>query len=273
VASLLRRGLLAGLGAGLVAGVFYLIAGEPVVQQALHYEIAPAGGHTVAVFSRGTQRVGLVAATLLYGAAMGGVFGFLYALLEPRLRAGSPWDRSLRLAAVAFASAWLVPFLKYPSNPPGVGDPATGPERTRLYLIMVAVSIAASAGAWLLSRRLAAGGLPRAPRQLVVGAAYLIVILAAYALLPEVRQESNVPSAVLWDARKASAGGQALLWLSLGVSFGWLSLWAETARSRGLRVPGRGTGASGAPGAGGAPGPGAAGPPRPGAEGADPSGG
>jgi hypothetical protein len=232
VASLLRRGLIAGLLAGLVAGLFYLVVGEPVVREALSYERAASGGHAVEVFSRGTQQVGLLAGVLLYGTAMGGVLGFLYALLEPRLAAGSAWDRSLRLAATAFASAWLVPFLKYPSNPPGVGDPATGPERTRLYLAMVAISLAASVGAWLLSRQLAGRGVPRAPRQLAVGAAYLLVILAAYALLPEVRQESAVPAAVLWNARKVSAGGQALLWLSLGVSFGWLSLWEEGARSR-----------------------------------------
>lgn len=234
MASLLRRGLVAGLLAGLAAGLFYLIAGEPVVQQALHYESA-AGGGAVEVFSRGTQRLGLLAAALLYGTAMGGVFGFLYALLEPYLAPGSAWDRSLRLAAAAFASAWLVPFLKYPSNPPGVGDPSTGAERTRLYLAMVAVSLGAWVGAWLLSRYLAGRGLPRAPRQLVVGAAYLAVVLSAYALLPEVRPDSAVPAALLWDARKASAGGQALLWLSLGASFGWLSLWAET-RSRSRAV-------------------------------------
>jgi hypothetical protein len=231
VASLLRRGLVAGLLAGLVAGVFYLIAGEPVIQQALRYESAAPGGHAVEVFSRGTQRLGLVAAVMLYGTAMGGVFGFVYALLEPRLAAGSSWDRALRLAAAAFAAAWLVPFLKYPSNPPGVGDPASGPERTRLYLAMVAVSLAAWVGAWLLSRGLADRGVPRPVRQLVVGAAWLVVIMGAYALLPEVRLETNVPAAVLWDARKASAAGQALLWLSLGVSFGWLSLWAESARA------------------------------------------
>jgi hypothetical protein len=228
VASLLRRGLVAGLLAGVVAGLFYLIVGEPVIQQALHYESAGSSGHAVEVFSRGTQRVGLVAGVVLYGTAMGGVFGFLYALLEPRFAGGPAWDHSLKLAAAAFASAWLVPFLKYPSNPPGVGDPATGAERTRLYLAMVALSLAASVGAWLLSRNLAGRGVPRAPRQLAVGAAYLTVILAAYALLPEVRPESSVPAALLWDARKVSAGGQALLWLALGVSFGWLSLWAES---------------------------------------------
>jgi len=236
VAPFLRRGLIAGLIAGVAAGVFYLLAGEPVIQQAIGFESAAGGGHAVQVFSRGTQRLGLLAGVGLYGTAMGGVFGFLYALLEPRFAAGSAWDRSLRLAASAFASAWLVPFLKYPSDPPGVGDPSTATERTRLYLAMVALSVGASAGAWLLARHLAARGLPRAPRQLLVGTGYLVVVLAAYALLPEVHQESAVPAALLWDARKVSAAGQALLWLVLGASFGWLSLWAETGPQRRWRV-------------------------------------
>jgi Probable cobalt transporter subunit (CbtA) len=250
VASFLRRGLLAGLIAGLAAGVFYLIVGEPVVQQAIGFQSATPGPHAAEVFSRGTQRIGLLAGTGLYGAAMGGVFGFLYALLEPRLKATSPWQRSLGLAAVAFASAWLVPFLKYPSNPPGVGEESTVGQRTRLYLAMVALSIATSVGAWLLARYLERRGVPPAPRQLMVGAGYLAVILGLYALLPPFTDEISLPGGVLWNARRASAGGQALLWLVLGAGFGWLSVWAETARrprrsatgsagaSRGLRSGG-----------------------------------
>src|SRR6266487_1782738 len=131
VASFLRRGLLAGLVAGLAAGVFYLIVGEPVVQQAIGLESAAPGPHAAEVFSRGTQRIGLLVGVGLYGVALGGVFGFLYAVLEPRLKASSAWQRSLGLAGVAFASAWLVPFLKYPSNPPGVGEESTIGQRTR----------------------------------------------------------------------------------------------------------------------------------------------
>jgi len=239
VASFLRRGLLAGLLAGLAAGVFYLIAGEPVIQRAIGFESATPGPHAAEVFSRGTQRVGLLAGVGLYGVAVGGMFGFLYALLEPRLKATSAWQRSLGLAAVAFASAWLVPFLKYPSNPPGVGEEATIGQRTRLYLAMVVLSIATSAGAWLLARHLERHGLPAAPRQLLVGAGYLAVILGLYALLPPSTDEIGIPAGVLWDARRASAGGQALLWLVLGASFGWLSMWAETARHpRRLRAGG-----------------------------------
>jgi hypothetical protein len=227
VASLLRRGLLAGLLAGLAAGSFYFLAGEPVIQQALRYEVVPAGAHSVEVFSRGTQRIGLLVGVTLFGLALGGLFTVLYALIGPRLAASGAWDRSLRLASACFAALWLVPFLKYPSNPPGVGSAATAPHRLHLYVAMLAVSVGAAAGAWQLARFLAKDGMRRETRQVVVGAAYLALIGGAWALLPDTAEPTALPAALLWQAREVSAAGTALLWLVLGVSFGWLGARAE----------------------------------------------
>ncbi|HYT26115.1 MAG TPA: CbtA family protein [Actinomycetota bacterium] len=225
MALVLRRGLLAGLVAGLVSGAYLLVAGEPVIDQALRYEVMPAGH--VEVVSRGTQHLGLVVGAVLYALALGGVFAFVAFLLEPRLRGGSAWDRSIRLAAVAFATVWLVPFLKYPANPPGVGDPTTVGDRSRLYLAMVAVSLGASVAAWQIARRLAERGVEPWRRQLAVGAGYVAVVGLALALLPQVPVRVLVPAQVLWEARLASASGQALLWAVLGAVFGVLSVRAE----------------------------------------------
>jgi hypothetical protein len=170
MALVLRRGLLAGLIAGLVSGVYLLLVGEPVIDQAIRLEAAASGGApAVEVFSRGTQRLGLVGATVLYGLAVGGVFAIIHRLLEPRMAAGTAWDKAVRLAAAGFGTLFLVPFLEYPSNPPGVGDPATAGTRTRLYLAAIALSAVISLLAWLAARRLAELGVerwggPRGPR-------------------------------------------------------------------------------------------------------------
>ena len=221
----LRRGLLAGLVAGLVTGAYLLMVGEPVINQALRYEVVPPG--QVQVVSRGVQHGGLVAGAVLYGVALGGVFAIVLAVLAQRLRGGSAWDRSIRLAAVAFATIWLVPFLKYPSNPPGVGDPSTIGQRSSWYLVMVAVSLGASIAAWWLVRRLADRGVEPWRRQLTVGAGYVAVVGLALALLPDIPQRITVSAQVLWEARLASASGQALLWSVLGAAFGVLSIRAE----------------------------------------------
>lgn len=226
-AVMLRRGLLVGLLAGVVAGTFLFVVGEPSITQALRYEVVPPGETSVEVFSRSTQRLGLLAATCLYGVGLGGIFGLLYALVGMRLRAGSAWQRSLRLAAACFAAVWLVPFLKYPSNPPAVGDPATVGLRTRLYLTMTAVSVVAMAGAWLASRRLAERGVDTAARQVLVAAGYVAVVGAVYWLLPANPDPIAVPAEVIWSTRLTSAAGQALLWAGVGTGFGWLSQQAE----------------------------------------------
>jgi hypothetical protein len=228
MALVLRRGLLAGLVAGLVSGVYLLLVGEPVIDQAIRLEAAASGGApAVEVFSRGTQRLGLVGAATLYGLAVGGVFAILYQLLEPRMAAGTAWDKAVRLAAAGFGTLFLVPFFEYPSNPPGVGDPATAGTRTRLYLAAIALSAVISLLAWLAAHRLAELGVERWRRQLAVGAGYLVAVGLAYSVLPEVSQRVNVPAEVLWEARLASASGQALLWACLGAAFGALGMRAE----------------------------------------------
>jgi Probable cobalt transporter subunit (CbtA) len=238
MALVLRRGLLAGLIAGLVSGVYLLLVGEPVIDQAIRLEAA-AGGPAVEVVSRGTQRLGLVAAATLYGLAVGGVFAIVHQLLEPRIAAGTAWDKAIRLAAAGFGTLFLVPFFEYPANPPGVGDPATAGTRTRLYLAAVAISAVISLLAWLAARRLAELGVERWQRQLAVAAGYLVAVSLAYTLLPEVPQQVNVPAEVLWEARLASASGQALLWACVGAAFGALGMRAERRAASAAAAPAR----------------------------------
>lgn len=240
MALVLRRGLLAGLVAGLVSGVYLLLVGEPVIDQAIRLEAAASGGApAVEVFSRGTQRLGLVGAATLYGLAVGGVFAILYQLLEPRMAAGTAWDKAMRLAAAGFGTLFLVPFFEYPSNPPGVGDPVTAGTRTRLYLAAIALSAVISLLAWLAAHRLAELGVERWRRQLAVGTGYVVAVGLAYTVLPEVSQQVNVPAEVLWEARLASASGQALLWACIGAAFGALGMRAERRAAGATAAPAR----------------------------------
>jgi predicted cobalt transporter CbtA len=228
----IRRGLVAGLVAGVAAGLWFFVLGEPQIERALTFEAVPPDPSSVEVFSRTVQRAGLSGATALYGMALGGVFGFLYPILAPRFRSGSSSQRSLRLALAGYAAIWFVPFLKYPTNPPGVGDPNTINQRTWLYVAMLGVSIAAAVGAWMALRALAERGVGRHRRQLAVGVAYLAVIGAAYGLLPPNTDPILIPANILWSTRVVSAAGQALLWTLLGAVFGLLTLRADRASDR-----------------------------------------
>jgi predicted cobalt transporter CbtA len=224
----LRRGLGAGLAGGVASGLFLLVIGEPSIDEAIRLEHAAASGQHAAqeVFTRGQQHFGLVLATGLYGLAVGGVLGILFFLMSRRMR-GSAWDRSMRIALSGFAAWFLVPFLKYPANPPGVGNPDTMGLRTGAYLFLVAASVAACFAGLALARQLAVRGVEAHHRQLIVGACILVVVATAFVALPPGVEPEGVPAGLLWDFRLASVGGQAVLWTATGALLGLLSVRAE----------------------------------------------
>ena len=237
----LGRGLLAGLVAGLLAGLFGFAFGEPILDRAIamegsgdhgHAEGHADGSHDEAeVFGRGEQKGGLFLATGLYGAAVGTLFGLASGLLGGRL-SGSGWGRSLGLAAAVFSGAVLVPFLKYPPNPPGVGtDPETLTARTLSYLAMVGLSLLAVFFAWRLSREL--GGFSVQARHLAVGAFLAVSWGLLLFLLPgfEGATAGEAPADLVWAFRLSSLGTQAVLWAGIGCVFGLLSERAAARRT------------------------------------------
>jgi hypothetical protein len=173
VSAYLRRGMAAGLLAGLLAGLFAFLVGEPILDRAIALEEASAGAHHEEVFSRPTQKIGLFFATGLFGVTVGGVFGIGYAFFRERLAAGSDFKRSIFLAGAIFVGAFLIPYLKYPANPPSVGDPSTIRERTLAYFTLVALSLLAILLAWLAARTLRSRGVGASRRRLTVGAGLL----------------------------------------------------------------------------------------------------
>jgi predicted cobalt transporter CbtA len=218
----LRRGMAAGLLAGLLAGLFAFFVGEPFVDQAIRLEEATAGGHGEEVFSRSTQKVGLFFATGLFGVTVGGMFGIAYAYFRGRLASKGEWYRSLSLAGALFAGAFLVPYVKYPANPPTVGDPATIGDRTAAYFTMVALSLLVVLAAWHAARTLREREISTPVRQLSVGLGVVAAVGALFLVLPAAPDPGEFPSGLLWNFRLSSLGTQLVFWTGLGVAFGLL---------------------------------------------------
>jgi hypothetical protein len=230
VSAYLRRGMAAGLLAGLLAGLFAFLVGEPILDRAIALE-ASSGAHHEEVFSRSTQKIGLFFATGLFGVTVGGVFGIVYAFFRERLSAGSDLMRSISLAGAIFAGAFLIPFLKYPANPPYVGDPSTIRERTAAYFTLVALSLLATLIAWIAARSLEARGVGASRRRLTVGVGVIVVIGVLFFLLPAAPSAGGFPSGTLWAFRLSSLGTQLAFWVGLGLLFGVL---CERARRKGV---------------------------------------
>ena len=229
---LLLRGLIAGLIAGLVAFGFARVYGEPQVERAIAFEElmaaaeAPAAGaiEEPEAVSRETQAgIGLLTGVLAYGVAMGGIFSLVFAGLYGRVGSLSPRALALVLGAAAFVALVVVPDLKYPPNPPAVGDPETIGARTGLFFVVLAASIFALALAVAFARRLAEQ-LGRWNGAIVAGIAYVVFLAIVFRLLPAINEvPENVPATALYDFRLATVGLQLTLWTVLSLVFGYLA--------------------------------------------------
>ena len=222
---LLVRGLIVGLFAGLLAGTFAYVLGESRVDAAIAIEESNAHAHThdhdheeQPLVSRDGQKAGLFLATSLYGVALGGLFAVAYTLLRRKLRTGNDAYAALGLAAAGFVGIVLVPFLKYPPNPPAVGDPETITKRTVTYLMTLVIGLLAVWAGVALSRWAARYGEVARLAGGVVG--LVLTVVAAYLILPRINEvPETFPATLLWQFRFASLGTQATLWLLLGFGY------------------------------------------------------
>lgn len=215
-----RAVLVAALLAGGAFGLFHLAVGEPIVDRAIAREESKHTGedHGQEVYSRRTQKAGLIAGSLTYALALGLVFGGVYALLGERLPGRTPGRRALLLAIVGLWALYVAPFIKYPGNPPGVGDPATVTQRQALYLAFLVLTLLGLVAAARLHRSLRDGG---ARTGVALGASlgtYALYFVVLLVLMPGNPDRSDAPASLVWQFRAVSLIGAALFWLC----FGWL---------------------------------------------------
>jgi predicted cobalt transporter CbtA len=265
IRTLLVRGMVVGVIAGLLTFGIGKIFGEPQVDKAIAFEsemdavkaaqqhmaadanAAPStgqtgdtmagmagtggdaaghshGGEEEELVSRPVQSSwGLLTATLVYGAAFGGIFALVYAFALGRIGGVSPRGLAALLALAAFVAIALAPMLKYPANPPAVGNPDTIGPRTGLYLSMLVISIGAMISAVLTGRGLMRKhGLWTA--SIAAGALFIAIIVVAQLALPDVQEvPDQFPAVVLWRFRIANLAMQATLWTTMGLLFGYLT--------------------------------------------------
>jgi len=244
VRTLLIRGMLAGLLAGILGFLFARQLGEPPVDTAIAFEsyVEYTVRHEapeVELVSRPLQSsAGLGTGTLIYGVALGGVFALVFAATYGRLGPLAARGTAAVLGVLGFTAVYLVPFLKYPANPPSIGNPDTIHYRTAVYVVLIMASIVAMVLAALLQRRYVErfGGWNAT---LLAGGAYLAVIALCYAVLPGINEvpqqtlpsvvdgvtdaEVTFPPTVLWAFRVSSLGLQVVMWSTIALVFGVLA--------------------------------------------------
>jgi predicted cobalt transporter CbtA len=238
---MLRKLLICGLVAGLIGGVlafgFMTVAGEPSIDAAIAYEEAnapPAPDEEEGPVSRDTQKgFGLLTASTVYGLALGGIFALVFAYVYGRVARTSPGRTALWLAAAAFLVVYLVPFVKYPPNPPAVGDTETIGDRTALYVVMIWISVFAAIAALRLRHSIG---------NFLAVIVYLAVVLVAGLALPTYNDiPADFPATTLYEFRLASVGTQLIMWASIGLVFAAAAQRVMTGRPVWSSITGRNT--------------------------------
>jgi len=243
---IIGRGLIAGALAGLAAFLFARILAEPLIQAAVDYEegrdeaqhaLDRAAGIVVApheheIYSRGIQaNIGIGIGMVAFGLAMGALFAVAYAVCLGRVGKVRPHTLALLLAGAGLLATYVVPFLKYPANPPSIGEGDTIGRRSAFYLIMVLGSVLLVILATLLGRRLR-DRLGAWNAGLVAGVAFVVAAGLLIGLLPSF---DETPAALrdpqgtivfpgfdadlLYEFRLYTLGAQVLLWAVLGLVF------------------------------------------------------
>jgi hypothetical protein len=182
------RGLAAGAAGGAAAALFLRFVTEKKIDAALEFEDATGIGlppGDPAKFSRGTQEWGGMAAALIYGALLGIVLSIVIAAIHHRLAARNEFERAWKVAAAAFIALVLIPGLKYPPNPPTVGDPDTIGDRSLQFMLLMLASVLVVLGAWWLWSQLTANGWHGAPRFVVGAGAFAIAVTILFVAFPE----------------------------------------------------------------------------------------
>jgi predicted cobalt transporter CbtA len=220
---IIARGLVAGAIGGVLAFLFARTFVEPVITRALAYEESHEHGHEhgIELFTRGVQaNVGMGFGVLGFSVAMGALFAVVYCVLYGRVGNLSPRSLSVALAGGMFMSLYVIPFLKYPPNPPASSLEETIRQRTLLYLLMVVLSAALLVAAVYLGHRLVAQfGLWSA--RLMGAAAYVVAVAVVMLVLPTIDETPGDFSAdVLYEFRLYSLGTQFVLWAMIGLVFG-----------------------------------------------------
>ena len=216
--------LISGALAGTIHGVVNFAIVEPYLDQAIGIEnqnlFASGEEENTAQFwaehesYRIWQKSGQVLAGMILGIAMGSLFGIIYALSRNSLPGKNDVTKTVILAGIMWITIYLIPFLKYPANPPTVGDAETVVLRSILYISFIAISGIGALVFYKLSQKL------QSDKKYLGILGYVTFIVIAFFVMPENPDEVTAPMNLVNEFRLMSVLGVTSFWISVGFILG-----------------------------------------------------
>jgi len=217
--------LISGALAGLVHGSSNLVLVEPYLDEAIGIEnqqLFDSGEeeNTPDFWVeykgyRDWQKGGQLLAGVILGTSIGSLFGIVYAFSRKSLPGSNEVKKALILAGIMWFTIYLIPFLKYPANPPTVGEEETVVLRGILYLSFIAISGLSSLGFYKLSKRF------EGKKKLVGLVGYICFISVAFVLMPGNPDKITAPMDLVNGFRIMSVLAVSTFWVAVGLFLGF----------------------------------------------------
>ena len=222
--------LVSGFSAGTIHGLINLGVIEPFLDRAIGIEnenLFASGEvqdtpqfweefHTYRIW----QKQGEVIAGGILGLSIGALFGLVFAYSRHILPGQNHIKKALFLAGIMWFTIFFIPFLKYPANPPTVGDPDTILLRTSLYVALVALSGLGALGFSKIYNKV-----KNPARKFVIPLGYAFYISVIFIIMPENPDELIAPSDLTNGFRIASASTVTIFWILDAIILG--ALWQK----------------------------------------------
>ena len=222
--------LLSGCFAGTIYGTLNLIIVEPYLDDAINIEnqnLFSSGEEIdgpqfwVEYYEyRSWQKGGQILAGAILGTSIGSLFGIVYALSKKSLPSRNNIGKTLILAGLMWFTLFVIPFLKYPANPPTVGDGETVVLRGILYLTLIAISGFLAIGFYQIFKRL------KAKNKILPIIGYGVLISLVFFLMPENPDEISTSMELVNGFRVVAFLTGTVFWVTLALFLG--VFWQKT---------------------------------------------
>ena len=217
--------LVSGFTAGIIHGAVNLAIVEPYLDQAISIEnqnlfatgLAEDTPQFWAEYSsyRDWQKSGQVLASGILGMSIGALFGIVFAYSRNALPKGHTIKKTFVLAAIMWLTIFLIPFLKYPANPPTVGEADTVILRQTLYLLFIAISGFSAVGFSRLYKKLE-------NKKYLAFVGYAVFITAVFFIMPPSPDEVTAPMDLVNGFRTMSVMAVTIFWIAEAIILGLL---------------------------------------------------
>ncbi len=216
--------LISGALAGLVHGTINFAIVEPYLDQAigLENESLFASGEAEDTLEfwaeyesyRIWQKSGQVLAGVILGLAMGSLFGIVFALSRNSLPGKNDVSKSIILSGLMWLTLYLIPFLKYPANPPTVGDGETVVLRMVLYVSFIIISGIGVVVFYKISKKL------QNNKKYFAIIGYVGLMIIVFLVMPDNPDEITAPMNLVNEFRFVSILGVSSFWITVGILLG-----------------------------------------------------